>query len=65
MKKHLLMLAAALLLVTGVQARVITPTENQVWWGYFNEADFTTADYTIGTGTAMTLMAAIYVPAGH
>ena len=65
MKKHLLMLAAALLLVTGVQARVITPTENQVWWGYFNEADFSTADYTIGTGKAMTLMAAIYVPANH
>lgn len=65
MKKKLLMLAAALLLVTGVQARVITPTENQVWWGYFNEDDFSIADYTIGTGTATTLMAAIYIPAGH
>lgn len=65
MKKQLLMFTALLLLAAGVQARIITPAKNQVWWGYFNETDFSTADYTIGTGKAMTLMAAIYVPAGH
>ena len=33
MKKHLLILAAAFMMAVCVQARVITPTENQVWWG--------------------------------
>lgn len=65
MKKQLLMFTALLLLVAGVQARIITPAKNQVWWGYFSENDFSTADLTIGTGKAMTLMAAIYVPANH
>ena len=65
MKKQLLILAAALLTVAGMQARVISAGENQVWWGYFNQDDFNTADYTIGTGKAMTLMAGIYIPAGH
>ena len=59
------MLTAALMLAVFAQAKVITPEENQVWWGYFNESDFDVCDYTIGTGQAMTLMAAIYVPAGH
>ena len=58
-------MAAALMTAVCAQARIITPAENQVWWGYFNESDFETADYTIGTGSAMTLMAAIYVPANH
>lgn len=53
------------MLAVFAQAKVITPEENQVWWGYFNESDFDVCDYTIGTGQAMTLMAAIYVPAGH
>ena len=65
MKKQLLMFTALLLLAAGVQARIITPAKNQVWWGYFSENDFSTADLTIGTGKAMTLMAAIYVPANH
>ena len=65
MKKHLLILAAAFMMAVCVQARVITPTENQVWWGYFNESDFEESDYTIGTGSAMTLMAGIYIPANH
>ena len=46
-------------------AATITPTGNQVWWGYFNESDFQTLDDIIGTGNPMTLMAAIYVPANH
>ena len=57
MKKLLLIVAAALLLAAGAQARIINPGENQVWWGYFNESDFESGDYTIGTGQAMTLMA--------
>lgn len=65
MKKILLLMTAALLLAANTQARVITPTKEQVWWGYFNESDFETADYTIGTGSAMTLMAGIYIPANH
>ena len=65
MKKHLLILAAAFMMAVCVQARVITPAENQVWWGYFNESDFEEGDYTIGTGSAMTLMAGIYIPANH
>ena len=65
MKKLLLMVAAALLLAAGAQARIINPGENQVWWGYFNESDFESGDYTIGTGQAMTLMAGIYIPANH
>ena len=65
MKKFLLILAAAFMTVVCAQARIITPGENQVWWGYFNESDFNEADYTIGTGQAMTLMAAIYIPANH
>ena len=47
------------------RAESITPTGDQLWWGYFNESDFATADMTIGTGSPMTLMAAIYVPANH
>jgi hypothetical protein len=65
MKKHLLIFAAAFMMAVCVQARVITPAENQVWWGYFNESDFEEGDYTIGTGSAMTLMAGIYIPANH
>ena len=65
MKKILLILAAAFMTVVCAQARTITPGENQVWWGYFNESDFSEADYTIGTGQAMTLMAGIFIPANH
>lgn len=65
MKKQLLIIAAALMMAVCVQARIITPAENQVWWGYFSESDFETRDYIIGTGSAMTLMAGIYIPANH
>ena len=65
MKKLLLIIAAAFMLAESAQARIINPSDGQVWWGYFNESDFETADYTVGTGQAMTLMAGIYIPAGH
>lgn len=65
MKKLLLLVTAALLLAANTLARVITPTKEQVWWGYFNESDFETRDITVGTGSAMTLMAGIYIPANH
>ena len=65
MKKKLLLMTAALLLSVCTQARIITPGENQVWWGYFNESEFALGDYNIGTGKAMALMAAIYIPANH
>lgn len=65
MKKHLLMMTAALLLAVSTQARIIKPVEGQVWWGYFNESDLEINEANIGTGKAMTLMAAIYIPAGH
>ena len=59
MKKHLLMMTAALLLAVSTQARIIKPVEGQVWWGYFNESDLEINEANIGTGKAMTLMAAI------
>lgn len=65
MKRFLLIMAAAFLTAFSVQARIITPAEGQVWWGYFNESDFETGDNTLGTGQAMTLMAGIYIPANH
>lgn len=58
-------MAAAFLTAVSTHARTINPTEGQVWWGYFNESDFETGDYTLGTGQAMTLMAGIYIPANH
>jgi len=69
MKKQIFAaLAFILALCSNAQtasAATITPTGNQVWWGYFNESDFQTLDDIIGTGSPMTLMAAIYVPANH
>lgn len=65
MKKFLLIMAASILTAFSAQARIISPTEGQVWWGYFNESDFNTAEYTVGTGQAMTLMAGIYIPPKH
>lgn len=65
MVKQLLTLIAALLLAVNSQAKSIEPDSNQIWWGYFNESDFEVGDYLIGTGSPMSLMAGIYVPAGH
>ena len=65
MKKFLLLLATVLLPAVFTQARTIKPGDGQVWWGYFNESDLEINEANIGTGKAMTLMAAIYIPAGH
>lgn len=65
MKRQLLLFAIAMLVAVSAKARIIEAGENQVWWGYFNESDFEVGDYTIGTGTSMALMGAIYVPANH
>ncbi|MBR4129562.1 MAG: thioredoxin family protein [Bacteroidaceae bacterium] len=65
MVKHLLTLTAALVLAASAQARIIEAGEGQTWWGYFNESDFSTRESLIGTGSAMALMAGIYIPANH
>lgn len=63
--KRLLFSALAAIIAVCTNAQSITPTDGQVWWGYFNESDFATFDGVIGTGSPMPLMAAIYVPANH
>lgn len=65
MVKQLLTLIAALLVAANLQAKIIEPGNDQIWWGYFNESDFEVGDYLIGTGSPMSLMTGIYVPAGH
>lgn len=51
---------------TGFTHRAtITPTDNQIWWGYFNEDDFNVFDETIGVGSATPFLAAIAIPANH
>ena len=65
MMKHLLTMTAALLLAVSAQARIIEAGEGQTWWGYFNEGDFSTRESIIGTGSAMALMAGIYIPENH
>ena len=64
MKKQLLIAAAALVLAVCAQARVITPGEGQIWWGYFSSDDVESIN-EVGTGSPMTLMAGIYIPANH
>ena len=64
MKKQLLIVAAALVLAVCAQARVITPSEGQIWWGYFSSDDVESIT-EVGTGSPMTLMAGIYIPANH
>ena len=46
MKKFLFLMTVTLLTAVSAQARVINPAEGQVWWGYFNETDFNSGDYT-------------------
>lgn len=65
MVKQLLTLIATLLLAVNSQVKSIEPDSNQIWWGYFNESDFEVGDNLIGTGSPMSLMTGIYVPAGH
>ena len=65
MMKHLLTMTAAFLLAVSAQARIIEAGEGQTWWGYFNEGDFSTRESLLGTGSAMALMAGIYIPENH
>lgn len=43
----------------------ITPTGDQLWWGYFSESDFDIFDGKIGTGSATTITTGIGIPANH
>ena len=43
----------------------ITPTGDQIWWGYFNESDFEIFDGAIGTGSVMPFLTGIAIPANH
>lgn len=50
----------------GVTHRAtITPTDDQIWWGYFYESDFDIYDEAIGVGSKNPFLAAIAIPANH
>ena len=38
---------------------------SQVWWGYFNESDFSIKDGTIGIGQPNPFLTGIAIPANH
>lgn len=40
-------------------------TYSQVWWGYFNESDFSIKDGTIGIGQPNPFLTGIAIPANH
>lgn len=42
----------------------ITPTANQIWWGYFTESDESTLSF-LGTGAEDNFEAGIYIPSNH
>ena len=49
-----------------VNKAVITPSKNDLWWGYFNESDAESENYGgVGIGAKDDYEAAIYIPAGH
>ena len=62
MKK--LSLLILMLAMTGL-ASAITPTDSQMWWGYFSETNANNLPYdgNLGYSRACTIDAAIYVPA--
>ena len=64
MKKHLLLLAAALFGAFTPLSAAIEPTETQMWWGYFTDSDAAAIDYESGLGysTASTFDVGILVP---
>lgn len=64
MKKHLLLLAAALFATFAQVQAAIEPTETQMWWGYFTDSDAASIDYDsgLGFGSASTFDAGIAVP---
>ncbi len=54
-------------LVAAVAYAEITPTDSQMWWGYFSKSEATNLPYdgNLGYNKACTLDAAIYIPAGE
>lgn len=58
--KKLVLLLLATMMATLSQA-TITPTENQLWWGYFNESEVSSLpfDGNLGYNTACTISTAI------
>jgi len=65
MKKSLFVLA---LLAMGLTVHAaITPTDSQMWWGYFSESDSGNLPYdgNLGYSSASTISAAIRIPAGE
>lgn len=62
MKKVFLLILA--MVTMSVARATITPTESQMWWGYFCEAD-ASSNGTTGYNQAGTIDAAIYVPANE
>ena len=51
-------------LITQNRRATITPTDNQVWWGYFSESDVAGLS-SIGTGAQEDFEGAIFIPANH
>lgn len=68
MKNHcLLTLCLALSLVCGKMQATITPTESQLWWGYFSNSDAARLGYGGGLGfsSPSTYDVGIYIPESH
>ena len=65
MKKKLLIMLA--MMMAMVSQAAITPTDNQLWWGYFNETDASSLDYSgnLGYSKQATIDAAFFIPANH
>ena len=66
MKKTLLLLLAIVMATTSfaqVQSKSITPTGNEMWWGYFGESDASASNYSgYGVNGRATYEAAIRIP---
>lgn len=65
MKRKILLILSLFLAVT-IYAD-ITPTENQIWWGYFNASDASKLPYSgnLGYSQSCTIDAAIRIPASE
>lgn len=57
MKKLFLLIFAVMMAICSYGQ-----TGNQFWWGYFSESDFGESNKCIGTSSATTFIAGIYVP---
>ena len=65
MKRELLLIFTLLVAISSKAE--ITPGENQMWWGYFNESDAANLPYSgyIGNNGSCTIDAAIRIPASE